>query len=87
MIFIKILVVFCVIATLICITAYIELHRTMTWYKKQYEQQPRMPYRMTPKCSWQQRFINTLLLRKTHTQRTVLSSYAISKTPNPVSTA
>lgn len=70
MIPVNIVIIFCLVITLICITAYIDLHRTMLWYKKQFEKQPRHPYRLLPKHTWQQKILNTLLIRKSSQNHT-----------------
>jgi hypothetical protein len=64
MIAIKIAAFICIAIDLILIVAYIEVHRTMQWYKRQFLGQPRTMYRLIPKISWQQRLVNIILLRK-----------------------
>jgi hypothetical protein len=56
------------IALLICMLlitfkAYLDLRRTMIWYKKQYDLQPRL-YRIKTELTWQQRFVNAILTIK-----------------------
>jgi hypothetical protein len=59
-IYIKILFVAIILLWLILTAAYIDLRRELRWYKKQFRTEPRV-YRVVPKATWQQRFINTLL--------------------------
>ena len=64
MILFKIALFICLAVLFILISAYVETHKDLRWYKNEFNKQPRAPYRLVPKNSWQQRVVNILLLRK-----------------------
>jgi hypothetical protein len=63
MMYLKILVLFSVCFALICIEAYCRQHSRMTFYKREYEKQPRI-YRPVPKKYWTERVMDLVLLSR-----------------------